>query len=198
MENDGKTGERHWYVVHTYSGYENKVKMNLESRVHTMDMEQCIFNVIVPLEDEIEIKGGEKKVVKRKIFPGYVLVDMIVTDESWYVVRNTPGVTGFVGSGTNPTALTDDEVKHILRQTSGVVDEEVSEETKPRIVNIDVEAGDQVRITDGPFENFTGSVEAVDTEKAKLSCWDSFSVSSGGPGSGPGRRHHHGVRQGVQ
>ena len=168
MENDGKTGERHWYVVHTYSGYENKVKMNLESRVHTMDMEQCIFNVIVPLEDEIEIKGGEKKAVKRKIFPGYVLVDMIVTDESWYVVRNTPGVTGFVGSGTNPTALTDDEVKHILRQTSGVVDEEVSEETKPRIVNIDVEAGDQVRITDGPFENFTGSVEAVDTEKAKL------------------------------
>ena len=168
MENDGKTDERHWYVVHTYSGYENKVKMNLESRVHTMDMEQCIFNVIVPLEDEIEIKGGEKKVVKRKIFPGYVLVDMIVTDESWYVVRNTPGVTGFVGSGTNPTALTDDEVKHILRQTSGVVDEEVSEETKPRIVNIDVEAGDQVRITDGPFENFTGSVEAVDTEKAKL------------------------------
>lgn len=170
MENDGKTGERHWYVVHTYSGYENKVKMNLESRVHTMDMEQCIFNVIVPLEDEIEIKGGEKKVVKRKIFPGYVLVDMIVTDESWYVVRNTPGVTGFVGSGTNPTALTDDEVKHILRQTSGGTDEEISEEdeVKPRIVNIDVEAGDQVRITDGPFENFTGSVEAVDTEKAKL------------------------------
>ena len=170
MENDGKTGERHWYVVHTYSGYENKVKMNLESRVHTMDMEQCIFNVIVPLEDEIEIKGGEKKVVKRKIFPGYVLVDMIVTDESWYVVRNTPGVTGFVGSGTNPTALTDDEVKHILRQTSGGTDEGISEEdeVKPRIVNIDVEAGDQVRITDGPFENFTGSVEAVDTEKAKL------------------------------
>ena len=170
MENDGKTGERHWYVVHTYSGYENKVKMNLESRVHTMDMEQCIFNVIVPLEDEIEIKGGEKKVVKRKIFPGYVLVDMIVTDESWYVVRNTPGVTGFVGSGTNPTALTDDEVKHILRQTSGGTDEGISEEDelKPRIVNIDVEAGDQVRITDGPFENFTGSVEAVDTEKAKL------------------------------
>ena len=144
--------------------------MNLESRVHTMDMEQCIFNVIVPLEDEIEIKGGEKKVVKRKIFPGYVLVDMIVTDESWYVVRNTPGVTGFVGSGTNPTALTDDEVKHILRQTSGGTDEGISEEdeVKPRIVNIDVEAGDQVRITDGPFENFTGSVEAVDTEKAKL------------------------------
>lgn len=170
MENDGKTGERHWYVVHTYSGYENKVKMNLESRVHTMDMEQCIFNVIVPLEDEIEIKDGEKKVVKRKIFPGYVLVDMIVTDESWYVVRNTPGVTGFVGSGTNPTALTDDEVKHILRQTSGGTDEGISEEdeVKPRIVNIDVEAGDQVRITDGPFENFTGSVEAVDTEKAKL------------------------------
>ena len=170
MENDGKTGERHWYVVHTYSGYENKVKMNLESRVHTMDMEQCIFNVIVPLEDEIEIKGGEKKVVKRKIFPGYVLVDMIVTDESWYVVRNTPGVTVFVGSGTNPTALTDDEVKHILRQTSGGTDEGISEEdeVKPRIVNIDVEAGDQVRITDGPFENFTGSVEAVDTEKAKL------------------------------
>ena len=170
MENDGKTGERHWYVVHTYSGYENKVKMNLESRVHTMDMEQCIFNVIVPLEDEIEIKGGEKKVVKRKIFPGYVLVDMIVTDESWYVVRNTPGVTGFVGSGTHPTALTDDEVKHILRQTSGGTDEGISEEdeVKPRIVNIDVEAGDQVRITDGPFENFTGSVEAVDTEKAKL------------------------------
>ena len=95
---------------------------------------------------------------------------MIVTDESWYVVRNTPGVTGFVGSGTNPTALTDDEVKHILRQTSGGTDEGISEEdeVKPRIVNIDVEAGDQVRITDGPFENFTGSVEAVDTEKAKL------------------------------
>ena len=161
MEPEEKSREKHWYVVHTYSGYENKVKMNLESRVHTMNMEDCIFRVVVPLEDETEIKDGKKKVVKRKVFPGYALVEMIVTDQSWYVVRNTPGVTGFVGSGTNPIPLSDEEAARILR---GMGDEE----EKPSFAGIDIEVGESVRIISGPFENFTGTVESIDTEQGKL------------------------------
>lgn len=103
--------EKNWYVIHTYSGYENKVKANLERKVHSMGMEDEIFRIVVPMEDEVEMKDGKKKITKKKVFPGYVLVEMIVNDKSWYVVRNTPGVTGFVGSGTKPIPLTDAEVK---------------------------------------------------------------------------------------
>ena len=152
--------EKKWYVIHTYSGYENKVKANLESRVHTMGMENDIFNVIVPMEDEAEIKDGKKKVIKKKIFPGYALVEMIVNDRSWYVVRNTPGVTGFVGSGTKPIPLSEAEVKHILKSTG-------LEELKP-VVDIDIEKGQAVHINSGAFENFAATVAEVDPEKGKL------------------------------
>jgi len=153
--------EKRWYVAHTYSGYENKVKMNLEKRVETMGMEDKIFRVIVPEEEETEIKNGKKKVVKKKVFPGYVLTEMIMTDDSWYVVRNTPGVTGFVGSsghGSKPTPLLPDEVDAILKQM-GVQD-------KP--VDVDFELKENVRVTDGPFADFTGTIENIDTDKQKL------------------------------
>ena len=152
--------EKKWYVIHTYSGYENKVKANLESRVHTMGMENDIFNVIVPMEEEAEVKDGKKKVIKKKIFPGYALVEMIVNDRSWYVVRNTPGVTGFVGSGTKPIPLSEAEVKHILKSTG-------LEELKP-VVDIDIEKGQAVHINSGAFENFAATVAEVDPEKGKL------------------------------
>jgi transcriptional antiterminator NusG len=126
-----------------------------------MNMEDCIFRVVVPLEDEAEIKDGKKKIVKRKVFPGYALVEMIVTDQSWYVVRNTPGVTGFVGSGTNPIPLSEEEVRRILQSSD-------EEELKP-VLDIDIEPGAAVRIINsGPFENFTGTVEEIDNEKGKL------------------------------
>lgn len=150
--------EKKWYVIHTYSGYENKVKANLERKVHSMGMEDEIFNVIVPMEDETEIKDGKKKVTKKKVFPGYALVEMIVNDRSWYVVRNTPGVTGFVGSGTKPIPLTDAEVKRILK-SMGI------EELRPVF---DIEAGQAVHINSGAFENFAATVTEVDTEKGKL------------------------------
>ena len=150
--------EKKWYVIHTYSGYENKVKANLESRVHTMGMENDIFNVIVPMEEEAEVKDGKKKVIKKKIFPGYALVEMIVNDRSWYVVRNTPGVTGFVGSGTKPIPLTDAEVKRILKSMG-------MDELKPVF---DIEAGQAVHINSGAFENFAATVTEVDSERGKL------------------------------
>lgn len=151
--------EKNWYVIHTYSGYENKVKANLERKVHSMGMEDEIYRILVPMEDEIETKeDGKKKVTKKKIFPGYVLVEMIVNDRSWYVVRNTPGVTGFVGSGTKPIPLTDTEVKRILKAMG-------YEETKP---SIDVEVGQVVRIVSGPFENWTATVTDVNSERGKL------------------------------
>ena len=150
--------EKKWYVIHTYSGYENKVKANLERKVHSMGMEDEIFNVIVPMEDETEIKDGKKKVTKKKVFPGYALVEMIVNDRSWYVVRNTPGVTGFVGSGTKPIPLTDAEVKRILK-SMGI------EEHKPVF---DIEAGQAVHINSGAFENFAATVTEVDSERGKL------------------------------
>lgn len=151
--------DKKWYVVHTYSGYENKVKTNLEKRVQSMEMEDKIFRVLVPMEDEVETaRDGKKKLVKKKIFPGYVLVEMIVTDDSWYVVRNTPGVTGFVGSGTKPIPLEDHEIRRILRQLGG-------NEVK---VRIHFELGQSVRIISGPFENFAGTIEDINQEKQKV------------------------------
>lgn len=153
--------EKNWYVIHTYSGYENKVKMNLEKRVETMGMEEKIFRVIVPEEEETEIKNGKKKVVKKKFFPGYVLTEMIMTDDSWYVVRNTPGVTGFVGSsghGSKPTPLLPEEVDTLLKQL-GV------DETR---VEVDFELQENVCVKEGPFTDFTGTIENIDIDKQKI------------------------------
>ncbi|WP_338826005.1 Transcription termination/antitermination protein NusG [Moorella thermoacetica] len=150
--------EKAWYVIHTYSGYENKVKANLEKRVESMNMGDKIFRIIVPMEDEVQIKDGKRKIVKRKVYPGYVMVEMVLTDASWYVVRNTPGVTGFVGTGNKPIPLREEEVDQILQQM-GV------EEPRPRI---DVTVGENVRVTSGPFENFIGSIEEIMPDKGKL------------------------------
>ena len=147
-----------WYVIHTYSGYENKVKTNLEHRVTSMDMADKIFRVVVPTEEEVEIKNGQRRTVQRKIFPGYVLVEMVLEDDSWYVVRNTPGVTSFVGSGTTPTPLPESEVQAILRQMR---------EEKPQ-VRVTYQKGNRVKIVDGPFAEFMGTIDEVNTEKNKL------------------------------
>ena len=149
---------KRWFVIHTYSGYENKVKANLERRIESMNMEEKIFRILVPMEDEVEIKDGKKKVTKRKIFPGYVLVEMTMTDDSWYVVRNTPGVTGFVGSGAKPIPLDDTEAWQIIR-TMGM--------EEPR-TKIDFNPGEQVRVTSGPFENYPGTIEEILLDKSKL------------------------------
>ncbi|EEG77816.1 transcription termination/antitermination protein NusG [Dethiobacter alkaliphilus] len=149
---------KNWYVVHTYAGYENKVKTNLEKRVESMEMQDKIFRVLVPMEKELEIKNGKKKETLKKVFPGYVLVEMIVTDDSWYVVRNTPGVTGFVGPGSKPIPLSDAEISQILKQM-GMGD------SKPKI---DFSVGENVRVTDGPFANFVGSVEEVLEDRRKI------------------------------
>jgi transcriptional antiterminator NusG len=153
--------EKQWYVVHTYSGYENKVKTNLEKRVVSMEMEDKIFRVLVPTEEAEEVKNGKKKSVQRKVFPGYVLVEMIMTDDSWYVVRNTPGVTGFVGStgaGSKPIPLKPSEVKAILR-SMGV------EEVRRKV---DFALKEAVRVTDGPFANIVGSIEEIYEDRQKL------------------------------
>ncbi len=147
-----------WYVIHTYSGYENKVRSNLERRVASMAMQDKIFRVLVPTEDEIEIKDGKRRIAKKKVFPGYVLVEMIMDDDSWYVVRNTPGVTGFVGSGTKPLPLQDREVKAILRQ--------LGDET-PKF-RITYQKGSAVRINSGPFQDFSGVVDEILPEKEKV------------------------------
>ncbi|HAP32081.1 MAG TPA: transcription termination/antitermination protein NusG [Firmicutes bacterium] len=151
-------GKKDWYVIHTYAGYENKVKTNLDKRVESMEMKEKIFRVLVPMEKEIEIKNGQRRTVMRKIFPGYVLVEMILEDDSWYVVRNTPGVTGFVGSGSRPIPLTEAEINHILRQM-GLTD------AKPRI---NLQLKQQVRVISGPFNNFIGSIEEINPERGKL------------------------------
>ena len=149
---------KNWYVIHTYSGYENKVKTNLEKRVESMNMEDKIFRVLVPMEDEIEIKNGKKKVSKRKVFPGYVLVEMEMTDDSWYVVRNTPGVTGFVGTGAKPIPLQEQEVQAILLQM-GV------EEARTKV---DFTIGQNVRVISGPFQDFVANVREILEDKGKL------------------------------
>lgn len=152
--------EKSWYVVHTYSGYENKVKTNLEKRVESMGMTDQIFRVIVPEEEETEIKNGKTKTFKRKVFPGYVLVEIIMTDDSWYVVRNTPGVTGFVGSagaGSKPTPLLPEEADRILK-SMGMND---------RMLDVDFEVGETVMVKEGPFAEFSGKVDEMDTDKGK-------------------------------
>jgi len=147
-----------WYVIHTYSGYENKVKMNLEKRVESMNMEEKIFRVLVPMEDEIEFKNGKQKVIKRKVYPGYVLVEMEMTDDSWYVVRNTPGVTGFVGTGTKPIPLLDQEVVKILQQMG-------MDEVHTRV---DFEINQSIQVIAGPFKDFVGVVREILADKGKL------------------------------
>lgn len=150
---------KQWYVVHTYSGYENKVKANLERRIESMNMEEKIFRILVPMEDEIEIKNGKKKVSKKKVFPGYVLVEMIMTDDSWYVVRNTPGVTGFVGTGSKPIPLSEEEARIIIKQMG---DDEI------RTTKLDFSVGESVRVIKGPFENFVGTIEEIYPDKGKV------------------------------
>lgn len=150
--------EKRWYVIHTYSGYENKVSANLERKVHSLGMENEIFRIVIPMENEVEVKDGKKKSVQRKVFPGYVLVEMIVNDRSWYAVRNTPGVTGFVGSGTKPIPLTDEEVRQIMR-TMGV------EESRPKI---DFQLQQTVRLKTGPFADCVGKVAEINDERGKL------------------------------
>lgn len=152
------TGEKHWYVLHTYSGYEDSVAFNLKQRIESMDMQDKIFDVIVPKEKKIKIRDGKRNTVEEKIFPGYVIVEMIVTDDSWYVVRNTPNVTGFVGSGTVPTPISEEEIKY-LQKRMGV------EEPKYKI---DFAQDDLVKIMDGPFKDYEGKVSEIDEAKGKV------------------------------
>lgn len=150
--------ERHWYAVHTYAGYENAVLRNLKQRIESLGMEDRIFNVILPTEKKVRVKGGKRVVEEEKIYPGYVLVDMIVTDDSWYVVRNTPRVTGFVGAGVRPVPLDEKEVEMLFKRMGG-------EAPKHRI---DLVIGDLVRVGDGPFKDFEGKVAEIDQERGKV------------------------------
>ena len=150
--------EKKWYVLHTYSGYEDNVSRNLKQRIESMGMEDKIFNVLVPKENKIKIKNGKRKTVEERIFPGYVLVQMIVTDDSWYVVRNTPNVTGFIGSGTIPTPISEEEIK-TLQKRMGV--------SEPKY-KIDVVVGEAIKIIDGPFKDFDGKVSDIDPDKGKI------------------------------
>ncbi len=155
---------REWYVVHCYSGYENKVRHNLEQRIETMDMKGKIFDVVVPTEEEMEVKEGKRRTVERRVFPGYILVQMIMDEDSWYVVRNTPGVTGFVGMGNDPTPLRPEEVSQIVKRM---------EADAPRI-KVTYDVGQKVRIIDGPFNDFIGTVDDIDMDKAKVRVMVSF------------------------
>lgn len=152
------SGARAWYVIHCYSGYENKVRHNLEQRIETMGMKDKIFDVVIPTQEEIEVKDGKRRVVERHVFPGYVLVNMILTEESWYVVRNTPGVTGFVGMGNQPTALRPEEVAQILKRM----------EAEAPHIKVSFKVGERVRIVDGPFNDFRGTVAEIDQERTKV------------------------------
>ena len=156
--------DRQWYVVHCYSGYENKVQHNLEQRIETMDMKGKIFDVVVPTEEEIEVRDGKRRTVERRVFPGYILVQMIMDEDSWYVVRNTPGVTGFVGMGNDPTPLRPEEVSQIVKRM---------EAEAPRI-KVTFDVGQKVRIVDGPFNDFIGTVDDIDMDKAKVRVMVSF------------------------
>ena len=155
---------RAWYVVHCYSGYENKVHHSIEQRIETMGMQDMIFDVVVPTEEEIEIKDGKRSTVKKNVFPGYILVQMFLTEDSWYVLRNTPGVTGFVGMGQEPTPLRPDEVASILNRM----------EAEAPKVKFDFQIGEKVRIGTGPFAEFIGTVSEIDQEKAKVRVMVSF------------------------
>jgi transcriptional antiterminator NusG len=149
---------RRWYAIHTYSGYEENVAGNLKQRIESMDMQDRIFDVMIPKEKKIKIKNGKRRTVEEKIFPGYVLVEMNVTDESWYVVRNTPNVTGFIGTGTTPTPLSEKEIKS-LQKRMGVDEPEY---------RIDVEVNSAISITDGPFKGFEGKVSEIDMQRGKI------------------------------
>jgi transcriptional antiterminator NusG len=163
-EGEEPEGGRNWYVVHSYSGYENKVKKNLEHRIESLGMQDKIFQVVVPTEEEIELKEGQRRTVERRIFPGYILVDMLMSEDSWYVVRNTPGVTGFVGSVRKPTPLRKRDVDRILKRMRA--------ET-PR-VKVSFRPGQKVRIADGPFEDFVGAVDEIYPDKGKVRILVSF------------------------
>lgn len=159
-------GQRHWYVIHTYSGYENKVKLNLESKVHSLGMEDMIFQVLVPMQDELETKDDRQKVVSRKVFPGYVLIEMIVDDRTWYAVRNTPGVTGFVGTGTKPIPLSPREVARILgKQSTGKKEASVE---APIRMKCPVELDQTVRIKAPGFNDMVGTVAEISDEQQKV------------------------------
>jgi transcriptional antiterminator NusG len=154
LKDDG----RGWYVVHCYSGYENKVRHNLEQRIETMGMKDEIYDIVVPTEEEIEVKEGKRRTIERRVFPGYILVYMVMSEESWYVVRNTPGVTGFVGMGNEPTPLRPEEVSQIIKRM---------EADAPRI-KVSFKTGERVRIVDGPFNDFRGTVSEIDIDRAKV------------------------------
>ena len=147
-----------WYVVHTYSGYENKVKVNLEQRVKSMGMENQIFQVLIPTEKVLEVKAGRRKYVQKKVFPGYVVIEMILDNNSWQVVRNTPGVTRFVGSGGKPVPLEEREIDNILKQMG----------KGEKVPKLEIEVGENIRIVVGPFTGYTGKVREIDYEKSKL------------------------------
>ena len=156
---EGEHGDgRAWYVVHCYSGYENKVRHNLEQRIESMGMKNLIFDVVVPTEEEIEVKEGKRRTVERRVFPGYILVNMVLGEESWYVVRNTPGVTSFVGQGNTPLPLRPEEVAQIVKRM---------EAEAPRI-KVSFKSGERVRIVDGPFNDFRGTVSEIDMERNKV------------------------------
>jgi len=161
---DGAPDQRQWYVVHCYSGYENKVRRNLEQRISSMGMEDYIFQVIVPTEEEMEVREGARRTYQRRVFPGYILVEMIMTDDPWYVVRNTPGVTGFVGMGTTPTPLRDEEVQRIMKRM----------EAKAPKIKVTFKQGERVRIIQGPFVDFIGSVSDLNMERGKVRVLVSF------------------------
>ncbi len=158
MSKQVSTGERQWFAIHTYAGYEDNVARNLKQRIASLGYEDRIFNVLVPKEKKIKMKEGKRETIEEKLYPGYVLVEMVVTDDSWYVVRNTPNVTGFIGAGTTPTPLSKEEVE-LLQKQVGV------EEPKYKF---DIEVGEHVKITDGPFKDFTGRVAEVDEERGRV------------------------------
>lgn len=161
---EGESDSSRWYVIHTYSGYENKVRQNLMHRVETMDVSDKIFEVVVPTQDEIEIKNNQRQTVQRKVFPGYVLVKMVMDDDSWHVVRNTPGVTSFVGMGNKPTPLGEDEVQSISKAMTAEA---------PK-VRVSMAMGDSVRIMDGPFSDFRGTIDEINQERGKIKVLVSF------------------------
>ena len=146
--------EPRWYVVHTYSGYENKVKTDLEKTVKNRELEEFFFDIVVPMEEQIEIKDGKRKTNLKKVFPGYVLIKMIVTEESWYIVRNTRGVTGFVGSGTDPIPLTTEEIRNMGFEVA--------------VVNVDYDVNDSVNVVNGPLTGFVGTVQEINKDKGKV------------------------------
>lgn len=158
MSRQQVTGQRQWYVLHTYSGYEDSVASNLKQRIESLNMQDKIFDALVPKEKKIKIKDGKRTTVEEKIFPGYVLIDMIVTDDSWYVVRNTPNVTGFVGSGTVPTPISDDELAYLKKRMG---------QDEPKF-KVEFAMGDLVKIQDGPFKDYEGKVGNIDEQHGKV------------------------------